>query len=272
MVSQQGEWQVSGNAAELYERYHVPAIVGPWAADLVAFAPPRPGERVLDVACGTRVLARLAAQHAGPSGRVVGLDLNAGMFAVARSLSPVPGAPIEWHEGSALAMPFPDASFDLVLCQYGLQFFPDRPAALREMRRVLVPGGRLALSVWRAIRHNPFHVAMAEVLARHVGPAAVPTFQAAFSLGSAEELRALIAGAGFSNAIIRAATRTHRVGAPEEFIRWWLVGSPMADAVGQVDEISRTALTSEVISALRPYMDAGGLSFPTGTHLAVAHT
>ena len=110
-----------------------------------------PGERVLDVACGTGIVARLAAGRMG-SGGVVGLDINPGMLAVARSLPPGPGPAIEWHEGSVLDMPFPEGSFDICLCQLGLQFFPDRAAALREMRRVLRTGGRLALSVFSALK------------------------------------------------------------------------------------------------------------------------
>src|SRR5262249_25147416 len=142
------EYQIEGNAAELFERYIVPAITALWAADLVQRAAPRPGNRVLDVACGTGVVARLAAKTMG-AGHVVGLDINAAMLAVARSQAA--GSPIEWHEASVLQMPFADRSFDLVLCQLGLQFFPDRPRALREMQRVLVPDGRLALSVFTAI-------------------------------------------------------------------------------------------------------------------------
>ncbi len=272
MTSLKGGWQVGGNAAELYERCHVPTIVGPWAADLLVVAPPGPGDRVLDVACGTGVVARLAAQHVGPSGKVIGLDLNAGMIEVARSLPPVPGAPVEWREGSALALPFPDASFDLALCQQGLQFFPDRPAALREMRRVLAPGGRLALSVWRAIQHNPFQVAVAEALVRRVGPAAAAPLQAGFSLGSAEELHALIADAGFRAVAIRPATKMLRVGSPEEFIRGWLMGSPMAEAVAQMDNGARAALFRDVITALAPYARDGVLAFPMEAHVALGRT
>ena len=127
MVSQEA-WQLEGSAAELYERHLVPAISSLWAADLVERAAPQAGERVLDVACGTGIVARLAAERMG-LGHVVGLDLNAAMLAVARSLPYGPGPAIEWHEGSVLDMPFPDDLFDLCLCQLGLQFFPDRVAA-----------------------------------------------------------------------------------------------------------------------------------------------
>ena len=168
-MAEHEQWQLDGSAPELYERYIVPAVTALWAADLVEWAAPGPGERVLDVACGTGVVARLAAEGVG-AGRVVGLDINAGMLAVARSLPPRAGLPIEWHEGSALSMPFPDAAFDLVLCQLGLQFFPDRPAALREMRRVLSPSGRLGLSVYSSIEHDPVAYALADALDRHLGP------------------------------------------------------------------------------------------------------
>src|SRR5215470_6682796 len=131
------EWQIEGSAAELYERYLVPAVTALWAADLVWRAAPQRGERVLDVACGTGVVARLAARTMG-AGHVVGLDINAEMLAVARA-QPAGPAPIEWREASALQLPFPDRAFDLVLCQLGLQFFPDRARALQEMLRVLVP-------------------------------------------------------------------------------------------------------------------------------------
>jgi ubiquinone/menaquinone biosynthesis C-methylase UbiE len=133
VMSLQEPWQLGDNAEEVYERYLVPAIFGPWAADLVALAAPQPGEHVLDVACGTGVVVRLVAPHVGPRGHVVGLDLHAGRLAVARALPPAPGAVVEWREGDALALPFAEAVFDLVCCQQGLQFFPDRRTALREM-------------------------------------------------------------------------------------------------------------------------------------------
>src|SRR4051812_13070177 len=126
-------WQLEGSAAELFQRYLVPAITSKWAEDLVHRAQLRTGELVLDVACGTGAVARLAAPKVRP-GQVTGLDLNVGMLAVARSL-PNEDAPISWTEGSALDMPFPSGYFDAVLCQQGLQFFPDQPGALREMRR-----------------------------------------------------------------------------------------------------------------------------------------
>jgi ubiquinone/menaquinone biosynthesis C-methylase UbiE len=161
-----------GIAAEIYERGLVPAIFAPWAPLLIEQAALQPGDRVLDVACGDGVVARLAARQVGPTGQIIGLDINAVMLAVGRSLPPIPGVSLEWQEGNAIALPFADASFDTLLCQQGLQFFTDRLAAIREIRRVLVPGGRLSLNVWRALERNLGQAALVEALEHHLGPAA----------------------------------------------------------------------------------------------------
>jgi ubiquinone/menaquinone biosynthesis C-methylase UbiE len=170
-MPQPEQWQLHGNAAELYERYAVPYFLGPWAPRLVELAAFQQGERVLDLACGTGVVARLAAPHVGVTGHVTGLDLNAGMLAVARALPPPSGASITWIEGSAMALDLADASLDVIVCQQGFQFFPDQPAALREMHRVLVPGGRVLLSVWKSA--GPDNIAVGEALERHVDSKAI---------------------------------------------------------------------------------------------------
>jgi ubiquinone/menaquinone biosynthesis C-methylase UbiE len=137
-------WQVSGNAAEVYERCFVPAISGRWAPQVVDAARVAAGDRVLDVGCGTGVLARAAADGVEADRKVSGLDLNEGMLAVARRLRPN----IDWRHGDATDLPFADASYDVVVSQFALMYFPDRAAALREMVRVLRTGGRLAVAVW----------------------------------------------------------------------------------------------------------------------------
>jgi SAM-dependent methyltransferase len=169
-MSQQGQWQVAGSAPEVYERELVPAVFGPWAPIVVELAHPSPGERVVDVACGTGIVARIAAARVGPSGSVAAVDLNPGMLNVARSVATNgASASIQWHEASADKLPFPNSSFDIAYCQLGLQFFADRPAALREMHRVLVPEGRLALMVWRGIGESPGFQALAEILEKNIG-------------------------------------------------------------------------------------------------------
>ena len=166
-MNQREQWQVAGSAAEVYEQELVPAIFGPWAPIVIDLAQPQKGDRVLDVACGTGIVARMAAQRVGPTGTVVGVDLNPGMLKVARTVCSTgshSGAPIQWEEASADKLPFSNESFDVAFCQLGLQFFPDRAAALREMRRVLVTGGRVALMVWCDISESPGFSALAKAL------------------------------------------------------------------------------------------------------------
>jgi ubiquinone/menaquinone biosynthesis C-methylase UbiE len=269
-MGQQPVWfqeGLGGSSPEVYERSLVPAIFGPWAEDLVALAALRPGERVLDVACGTGVVARLAAGRVGGVGKVVGLDLNAGMLNVARALPPPPGASIEWREGNALAMPFADGSFDAVLCQQGVQFFPDRAAGLREMRRVLIPGGRLVLSTWRSIHHSPGFAALAEALARPVGP---NLLDGPFSLSDGEELRALLTGAGFTDVSIRPSVKAIRFPSVEVFVWHYLAATPLAGRIAEIDDSTRSALIGEVTAALQTYLGAEGLAFPIESHLTVA--
>ena len=272
-MSEQGQWQVAGNAAETYERALIPAVFAAWAPRVVALADPRPGERVLDVACGTGVVARLVAREVGSTGNVVGLDLNPGMLAVAASSAgnePPASALITWQEASATKMPLPDAAFDIAYCQLGLQFFPDRPAALREMHRVLVPGGRLGVMVWRSIEHSPGFGILAAALARHVGSEAAGIMRAPFSLAEAEELRGLIAAAGFRDITIRPVPGTVRFPSVARFVQDYVAGSPLAGHVAKVSDEARAALVSEVSDALRSHLAAGALAFPIEAHLASA--
>ena len=182
--------------AETYEHYFGPTIADPWTRVLLAYAAPQPGERVLDVACGTGSVARHVAPMVGAHGKVVALDISPAMLAVARTLPAPAGATITWLDGDATRLALPDDAFDLVLCQQGVQFFPDRAAAVREMRRVLTDGGRVVLSVWQDLQHHPVFAAMYEATARRLN---VPISAVAlpYAFGDAVALRALLGTAGF---------------------------------------------------------------------------
>jgi SAM-dependent methyltransferase len=259
----------TSGGAGTYERCMVPAIFGPWAEDLVHLVDVRFGERVLDVACGTGAVTRLAAEQVGAGGRVVGLDVDARMLRLARSAARGPGAPIEWEEGSATAIPFAGGIFDVVFCQQGLQLFPDRPAALREMRRVLAPDGRLALSVWRAVECSPGFAALERALAGRIGAEAA--ILPAFSLGSADELRELLGQAGFVEASVRISRKLARFPSVGEFVECLAAGgSSMLGVLGQLDADARLALVHEIEGELEPYIDGAGLAFPLESHLVVA--
>jgi ubiquinone/menaquinone biosynthesis C-methylase UbiE len=242
--------------AENYQRYFVPVIGGPVAEDLIGRAGLQAGDRVLDVACGTGVVTRLAADRVGPSGTVAGLDVNPGMLAVARASTPS-GISINWYEASAEAMPLSDGSFDVVLCQMGLQFMPNKPAALREMRRVLDRGGRIYLNV-PGPKPSLFGV-MTEALARHIGPQAAAFGDTVFSLHDVEHMTKLLRDAGFREVDVRAKPKSLRLPAPADFLWQYLYSTPLAEAVSNAGAERRTALEQEVCSRWQPLVTDGVL-------------
>jgi ubiquinone/menaquinone biosynthesis C-methylase UbiE len=260
------QFQLQGNAAERYERWVVPFISGPWVPPLLDLLELRAGERVLDVACGTGVVSRLALRRVAPSGTVTGLDLNEGMLSVAGRLPLPPGLTIDWRQGSALALPFADRAFDVVVCQHGLMFFPDRLKALGEMRRVLTPGDRVALSVWTG--PSPYFAAQREGLARYVSAEAASTSTVAFSLGDAAELGGLLKGAGFRDVVVHLVRMTLRLPAPEEFLLRHLSALPPAELIAAAGEETRAALVAYMKEATGAYVDGYGLAVPQEVNVA----
>jgi SAM-dependent methyltransferase len=184
------EQEISGALA--YETLHVPALFGEWTSRVLEAAQVRAGQRVLDVACGTGVLARAAAERVGSAGHVVGVDVNPGMLAVAGRLSDE----IEWTHGTADALPFDDTTFDAVVSQFGMMFFPDRGLAASEMLRTLVPGGRLAVAVWDSLDKSPAYARLVDLLGRMAGSDAADALRAPFGMGDRAVLEELLMQAG----------------------------------------------------------------------------
>lgn len=243
------------NPAVNYERFFVPAISAPLARGLVDLAGLRAGERVLDVACGTGIVARLAAEQVG-DGTVAGVDPNPAMLGVARGVDG--GDAIEWHEAAAEALPLDDGSFDVALCQLGLQFVRDRIGALREMHRVVAPGGRVALNVPGP---TPGAFAVLEAaLQRHAGPEAGAFVATVFSLHGEQEVRGLLEAAGWTDVQVRSGRRTSHGPPPEEFLWQYVLSTPLAAAIAQLDDDGRAALQREVVEGWQPYTEDGGLS------------
>lgn len=257
----------SQNTSENYERYFVPAIAEPVAKELIETASLRPGEYVLDVACGTGVVARMAAERVGADGRVVGTDINPGMLAVARSVGS-PGIPIEWREAPAEGLPFPDQTFDVVLCQLSLQFFPDKSGALKEMRRVLKTGDRVAINVPGTIT-RPF-VIMADTLARHIDTELKGFVYQVFSLDDEAELRRLLKGAGFRAVHSEARAETFRLPAPKDFLWQYIYSTPLREAVDSADEDRRRAVEREVVAEWRQFAEDGGITYDQAIIFATA--
>lgn len=240
------------NAAENYERFFVPSIGRPVADELMIAAGLRPEERVLDVACGTGVVARLAAERTGVA--VAGLDLNPGMLEVAKSVTPE-DLRIGWHESSVDSMPFPDEAFDVVLCQMSLQFFPDKLLALREVRRVLCTTGRLLLNTPGRM-HWLFEI-MDGALERHVGPQASGFLRAVFSLGDTHEIAALLTSAGFNDVDVQATTVGLDLPPPDEFLWQYLYATPLGEAISKMDDQSLGALERDVVDQAASFAKGG---------------
>jgi ubiquinone/menaquinone biosynthesis C-methylase UbiE len=265
-VIETNDWGVSGGGAEIYDTVFVPAMMGEWAARGVALANLRAGERVLDVACGTGAVTRLAAKSVGPDGRVVGLDLSSDMLDVAgmRAHETV-AAPIEWRLGDVGALPVDEESFDVVLCAFGLMFFPDRASALKEMRRVLRPGGRLILMVWGSMRECPGQLAMKESWTRHFDAEASGLFDRQHSLGDPATLRSIVDDAGFRDSEVHSAMGWVRLPSPEVLVRSYGAMAGVA-----TDEPTRAAVIADVNVALELYVGAEGLAYPIQAILASA--
>ena len=250
-------------AASAYEDLHVPALFGQWTARVADAAGIRAGDRVLDVACGTGVLAREAASRVGPDGCVAGVDPNPGMLAVAERLEPA----IEWRQGVAEALPYPTGSFDAVVSQFGLMFFPDRAAALREMLRVLVPGGRIAVAVWESLENSQAYPIEVALLDRIAGPRAADALRAPFVLGDRGELAQLFQGAGVGSVQIATHRGTARFPSVrtmvEADLRGWL---PVMGVDLPEEQIQ--AILEEAEDALRRYATRGGtVEFESPAHI-----
>lgn len=258
--------------AAIYDAYLVPAIFAAAADVLLTRATPKTGENVLDVACGTGVVARHAAARVGNQGSIYGIDIDPDMINIARQIPPPTGAPIFWHEGDAHALPFSDRRFDLVLCQHGLQFF-DRPAvALAEMKRVLVPDGRLAFSVFEAFSENGIYQTFDRFVLSHIG---LSLFSQSFGFGGLAHLNALLSSAGFRKFEVVRRKHFARFLSPEIFIRMTLLGTAAVDALVNLGTAERETLVAALMADMAATLEAhtvdGHLIFPLSIIVGRAH-
>lgn len=238
--------------AEIYDEMFVPALFEHWGPVVAEIAQIGRGDSALDVACGTGALTRAALERVGPQGKVVGLDPNPDMLSVARRRS----AEIEWREGKAEALPFPDSSFDAVVSQFGFMFFDDRAGALREMMRVLRRGRRLAVAVCDDVEHSPGYAAFADLLQRLFGKEIADAFRAPFILGDPNKLHAICDEAGLARAEILQRNKRVRfssIGAMVSTERAcvWTLG-------GVLNDEQFATLLRESEQALKPFVGADG--------------
>jgi ubiquinone/menaquinone biosynthesis C-methylase UbiE len=252
--------QVSRSAAEIYEEFFVPALFREPARHIARRAALASGQAVLDVACGTGVLAREAAASAGP-GHVTGLDRNDGMLAVARRLSP----DIEWRQGLAEALPFDDASFHRVLSQFGLMFFDNRTAALKQMRRVAKSGGAMLIAVWDRLERSPGYAAMAGLLGRLFGGTVADALRSPFSLGDTDTLRATFTDAGLHDARIETFDTGARFPSLDAWMHTDIRGWTLADMID--DDQFRVLLAAAHAELAHFEASDGSVRFSAPAHL-----
>jgi SAM-dependent methyltransferase len=272
-VSSAMDWAANDPGAPAsYERYLAPAMVAPLAEAVADAVEVSSGEHALDVACGTGVLTRAIASRSGTGGHVSGLDLGEGMLARARTWPPVDGdAPIDYVQGSADQLPFDDGAFTVVTCQQGLQFFPDRDAALREFRRVLAPGGRLAIACWTDLPDTAGWYALTEAIERHVGSDVADILRAPYALSDPGELRRLLEEAGYDDVVIEIErVRARFAGGPEQFAAGVAGSNPAAGPFAAAGDDRRAAVVTELAPRLEHLIADGHITFEMPSLIAVA--
>ena len=255
--------QVTGDAARVYEEFFVPALFAEWAPRMADILEPTGDGPVVDVACGTGVLARELARRLGPH-RVHGLDRNEGMLAVARRMDPR----VDWRIGTAEELPFAPDSCAAVGCQFGLMFFEDPVSALAEMWRVLAPGGRLALAVWGPLAQTPGYRSMVALLDSLFGAAISSQLEAPFCLGDRSTLSSLLESARIPQPVIETTVGTARFPSIDAWIRTDIRGWTLAD---RIDDRQFAVLRREAASALAQFAGSDGrVEFASPAHIVRA--
>ena len=257
-------FQIPLEVAETYEASFVPALFAEWAPVLVEFANVSAGQSVLDVACGTGIVSRTVADRIGETERLVGMDLNDAMLTVARRVRP----DIEWQQGDVAAIPFPDASFDVVLCQMAMMFFPDRVRALREMGRVSTSGGTVAVLVPSSLDAQPVWGPFVDIAAKHAGGDARSLLETYWSCGDLEALKSVFETAGLEVTATRSRVGTARFGSVDALVETEVNSTPLVD---RLTEPVFARILAETRDALDPFTTSdGALEGPIECHLLAA--
>lgn len=256
-------FQLAGNGPKIYEEVMVPLWFGRWAEALVEQASLVSSERVLDVACGTGVTTRLAKSKVGPSGKVDGLDINAPMLAKARDLAG--DLDIQWIESDVCGSGLPSGSYDVIVCQHGYHYFPEKPKALGEFLRLLVPGGRLAFSIWDG--HSAYTEALCSAVAHHISSKIAEKQRAQRQTPPAEELKQQVANQGFSDVAVQRQEMMIDVPLAPEFVPMHLASMPIAGAFLALEENAQNALIQDVAEMLDPYVVGDRLIYPDAVNV-----
>jgi ubiquinone/menaquinone biosynthesis C-methylase UbiE len=254
--------QISEDAAKIYETVYLPALFDEWCPLVVEAANIQTGHRVIDVACGTGALAITVSERIGPKGTTVGIDINEGMLSIARSKP----CSVEWIKSPAEALPFEDDSFDCVVSQFGLMYFENQGNAIREMIRVLKPGGSLAVAVWDKLEHNPGFAAEDQLWQQVFGEEWGD--ESPYKLGDKSILQNLFKNTGIADIQIT----THNGTACFESIESWIyTGAKGWTDDDAIDEEKLELLLNTAEEDLANFRTAQGtIAFPTSAHIVTA--
>lgn len=252
--------------ARTYEDLHVNALFRQWAKPVLDAAEVATGDRVLDVACGTGVVAREALARVGTAGSVTGVDIGVGMLAVAEDIEPG----VTWIEADAGRLPFDDDEFDAIVSQFGLMFFPDRVLAIREMLRCVKPGRRAVVAVWESLERSDAYPISVDLLLRRAGPAAADALRAPFVLGDIDELESLFGEAGASAVSIDTQSGNARFPSVRSMVEADLRGWLPVMGVFLDDDLIELIL-AEAEDELSEYVTADGtMTFNAPAHIVTA--
>lgn len=257
--------------AESYDDTLGPVIFRPWARELIARAKPKDGEHILDLACGTGIVSREIIAAGIRPASLTGIDISPDMLAVARSRTYAPGIDTEWHVADAGNLPVADGRFNVALCQQAFQFFPDKPAALAELHRVLAPGGRVAFCIQREIEVNPMLNAQAVTLEKFAGPGAASAVRAICGLSDRETIRDLFTSGGFQGVAVESVSLTLHHPDARAYAKGAMGGMHTGDKMAGLPAEKRKAAYDMFCAELGDCFDGIAMTFPHVSHVVTAH-
>lgn len=261
----QESFQLSGNASEIYENQKVPVMFGPLAEATLKIVPVAQDDAILDVACGTGILARKVRERIGSSARIAGVDLNESMISAARNLTDAYARSCEWHVSSVNELPFEDGDFSRIFCQQGFQFFPDETVALGEMKRVMRPGGLMAMTIWSG--PSVLFSVMADALAKYVDKQTATKLLIPFAYEGRETLQGLLTELGFSDTSRTEIAIDRVIENPETSLSMEIMGNPVGPLVAEKGEEAMQRIVEHTLDGLSEYRQGTTLIVPQNSHL-----
>ena len=261
----------SATVVAAYDKFLVPRLFIPWGKKLLEKMALQPGERLLDIACGPGTLSRLASEGLGASGYILAADISPAMIAIAKEKTNSPGATIEYVESPAAPLNAPSGAFDVVVCQQGLQFFPEQAEAMQEMKRALKPGGRIGIAVWTGMDQNPlFHIYLTALNAIEAPDEIVKMVPAPFSFGPASKLTELFQQAGFSDLTISTESLPLTFEGGIEQVIESVAATPFSPLIYELPAIQKDAFFSHLRESLKKYVVGDAVVTPMVSYIALA--